>query len=89
MTDRQTDRRMDRQTDGQTTDKVIPMCRYAVQATQKSIYHWTCGITYFNFSSGLLYFLSPDLDTTIDNLFEIPVSALRKPKSGSTTADIK
>ena len=25
----------DRQTDGQTTDKVIPMCRYASQATQK------------------------------------------------------
>ena len=22
-------------TDGQTTDKVIPMCRYALQATQK------------------------------------------------------
>ena len=27
----------DRQTDGQTTDKVIPMCRYASQATQKLI----------------------------------------------------
>ena len=26
----------DRQMDGQTTDKVIPMCRYASQATQKS-----------------------------------------------------
>ena len=25
----------DRQTDGRTTDKVIPMCRYASQATQK------------------------------------------------------
>ena len=25
----------DRQTNGQTTDKVIPMCRYASQATQK------------------------------------------------------
>ena len=38
-TDRQTDRRTDiqtdRQKDGQTTDKVIPMCRYASQATQK------------------------------------------------------
>ena len=30
-----TDGRADRQTDGQTTDKVIPMCRYASQATQK------------------------------------------------------
>ena len=28
----------DRQTDGQRTDKVIPMCRYASQATQKSIF---------------------------------------------------
>ena len=38
-TDRQTDGRTDGQTDGrtdrQTTDKVIPMCRYASQATQK------------------------------------------------------
>ena len=25
----------DRQTDGQTTDKVIPLCRYASQATQQ------------------------------------------------------
>ena len=38
--DRRTDRRTDdgkrdRRTDGQTTDKVIPMCRYASQATQK------------------------------------------------------
>ena len=32
VTDGQTDRRTDRQ----TTDKVIPMCRYASQATQKS-----------------------------------------------------
>ena len=31
VTDGQTDRRTDRQ----TTDKVIPMCRYASQATQK------------------------------------------------------
>ena len=31
----QTDRQTDGQTDGQTTDKVIPMCRYASQATQK------------------------------------------------------
>ena len=30
-----TDGRTDRQTDGQTTDKVIPMCHYALQATQK------------------------------------------------------
>ena len=36
QTDRRTDRRTDRQTGGQTTDKVIPMCRYASQATQKS-----------------------------------------------------
>ena len=32
---RKCDRRMDRQTDRLTTDKVIPMCRYASQATQK------------------------------------------------------
>ena len=32
------DRRADRQTDRQTTDKVIPMCRYASQATQKRKY---------------------------------------------------
>ena len=30
-----TDRQTDRHTDGRTTDKVIPMCRYASQATQK------------------------------------------------------
>ena len=40
QTDRQTDGRTDGETDGrmdrQTTDKVIPMCRYASQATQKS-----------------------------------------------------
>ena len=30
-----TDGRTDRQTDGRTMDKVIPMCRYASQATQK------------------------------------------------------
>ena len=35
VTDGQTEGRTDRQTDGQTTDKVIPMCRYASQATQK------------------------------------------------------
>ena len=29
------DRQPNRQTDRQTTDKVIPMCRYASQATQK------------------------------------------------------
>ena len=29
-----TDGRTDRRTDRQTTDKVIPMCRYASQATQ-------------------------------------------------------
>ena len=34
-TDRRTDRQTDGRTDGQTTDKVIPMCRYASQATQK------------------------------------------------------
>ena len=34
VTDGQTDRR----TDGQTTDKVIPMCRYASQATQKTVF---------------------------------------------------
>ena len=35
--DRQTvtDGRTDRRTDRRTTDKVIPMCRYASQATQK------------------------------------------------------
>ena len=33
------DRRTDRPTDGQTTDKVIPMCRYASQATQKMDIH--------------------------------------------------
>ena len=37
VTDGRTDRHTDRQTDGQTTDKVIPMCRYALQATQKYI----------------------------------------------------
>ena len=36
MTDGQTDGR----TDGQTTDKVIPMCRYATQATQKLTLEW-------------------------------------------------
>ena len=35
VTDRQTDRQTDGRTDRQTTDKVIPMCRYALQATQK------------------------------------------------------
>ena len=35
QTDGQTDRQTDRQTDGRTTDKVIPMCCYASQATQK------------------------------------------------------
>ena len=34
------DGRTDRQTDKQTTDKVIPMCRYASQATQK----WSIGL---------------------------------------------
>ena len=29
------DRRTDKRTDGQMMDKVIPMCRYASQATQK------------------------------------------------------
>ena len=29
------DRQTNEQTDGQTTDKVIPMCRYASQGTQK------------------------------------------------------
>ena len=33
--DRRTDRQTDGRTDRQTTDKVIPMCRYASQATQK------------------------------------------------------
>ena len=36
-TDRQTDRQTDGRTDRQTTDKVIPMCRYASQATQKPL----------------------------------------------------
>ena len=35
QTDRQTDRRTDGRTDRQPPDKVIPMCRYASQATQK------------------------------------------------------
>ena len=35
VTDGRTDRRIDRRTDRQTTDKVIPLCRYASQATQK------------------------------------------------------
>ena len=35
VTDGRTDRQTDGQTDRQTTDKVIPMCRYASQATQK------------------------------------------------------
>ena len=35
VTDGRTDRRTGRRTDRQTTDKVIPMCRYASQATQK------------------------------------------------------
>ena len=30
-----TDGQTDRWTDGQKTNKVIPMCRYALQATQK------------------------------------------------------
>ena len=36
------DRRKDRQTDGQTTDKVIPMCRYTLQVTQKlkNVWYW-------------------------------------------------
>ena len=33
--DRRTDRQTDRRPDRRTTDKVIPMCRYASQATQK------------------------------------------------------
>ena len=33
-----TDGQTDGQTDRQTTDKVIPMCRYASQATQKFYY---------------------------------------------------
>ena len=33
-TDGQTDRQTDRRTDRQTTDKAIPMCRHASQATQ-------------------------------------------------------
>ena len=36
-TDRRTDGQTERRTDRQTTDKVIPMCRYASQATQKWI----------------------------------------------------
>ena len=35
VTDGRTDRQTDGRTDRQTTDKVIPMCRYASQATQK------------------------------------------------------
>ena len=36
VTDGQTDEQTDRRTDRRTTDKVIPTCRYASQATQKS-----------------------------------------------------
>ena len=39
VTDGQTDGQTDGRTDGQTTDKVIPMCRYASQATQKCDLH--------------------------------------------------
>ena len=35
QTDGRTDGRTDRQTDRRTTDKVIAMCRYASQASQK------------------------------------------------------
>ena len=35
VADGQTDRQTDGRTDGRTTDKVIPMCRYASQVTQK------------------------------------------------------
>ena len=35
LTDRRTHTGTDRRTDRQTPDKVIPMCRYALQATQK------------------------------------------------------
>ena len=45
QTDGQTDRRTDGQTDGRTTDKVIPMCRYASQATQKTFISPVAGIT--------------------------------------------
>ena len=38
VTTGQTDRRMDERTDCQTPDKVIPICRYASQVTQKSCY---------------------------------------------------
>ena len=53
VTDGQTDRQMDRQTDGRTTDKVIPMCRYASQATQKhkkkcSLHRITSIYNYYN-----------------------------------------
>ena len=44
--DRWTDRQTDRQTDGQTTDKVIPMCRYASQATQKLCEDENFGLTW-------------------------------------------
>ena len=45
VTDGQTDGRTDRQTDGRTTDKVIPMCRYASQATQWKVYK--CCMKYY------------------------------------------
>ena len=32
----------DRQTDRQTLDKVIPMCRHAMQVTQKFMYKYRC-----------------------------------------------
>ena len=39
---RKCDRRTDGQTDGRAMDKVIPMCRYALQATQKSKFGSKC-----------------------------------------------
>ena len=42
----------DRQTDRQTTDKVIPMCRYASQATQKPPHvHASCQVSWNSVSS--------------------------------------
>ena len=47
QTDRQTDGQTDGRTDRQTTDKVIPMCRYASQATQKKVVAKRSSISYY------------------------------------------
>ena len=48
-----TDRWTDRRTDRQTTDKVIPMCRYALQATQKWQHSEECMCRLRNIAMGV------------------------------------